>query len=110
MTGFPTITMQMVDYYREKGMELHILDLRDPESYRCSHLEGAVNLPYEELEERVCELPGDKTLILYCYRGSHSLLACRYLSRLGYHVVNVANGIHCYRGKYLVQGENFIDR
>ena len=32
------------------------------------------------------------------------MMVCRYLSRMGYSVLNVANGIAYYRGKYLVRG------
>ena len=43
-------------------------------------------------------------LVFYCARGGQSMMVCRYLARMGYSVLNVANGIAYYRGKYLVRG------
>lgn len=44
---------------------------------------GQHKLPYEELEQRLDELPKDYTLVFYCDRGAKSMLACRDLGRMG---------------------------
>ena len=46
MFPIETISAKMLDYYVERPDTL-IIDLREPESYRKSHIRGAVNIPYE---------------------------------------------------------------
>lgn len=99
---FPTITMKEVEQYIDEGREMLLIDLRNPASYARCHLMGAVNVPYREIEEGRFVLPTDRMLVLYCSRGGQSLQASRILSRMGYQVVNVANGIAYYKGKYLL--------
>ncbi|WP_101876276.1 rhodanese-like domain-containing protein [Lachnoclostridium edouardi] len=104
MMAYPTITMAYLDMWLERGENMQVIDLRNRESYMQGHFYGAINIPFEELEERIKELPINKILIFYCSRGSKSMLACNRLSRSGYQVVNVANGFHLYRGKYTATG------
>lgn len=101
---FKTIPIGEVDYYIENEYDMMMIDLRNAPSYQRAHINGAVNIPYEEIDQRVCELPKDKMLVFYCARGGQSMMVCRYLARMGYSVLNVANGIAYYRGKYLVRG------
>lgn len=99
---FTTIPIWDVDKYIESGGNLLLIDLRDRDSYGLGHLRGALNLPYEEMDRWIPSLPKNKLLIFYCFRGGQSMMVCRMLEPLGYCVMNVANGITCYRGKYLV--------
>ena len=81
-----------------------IIDLRREESYRKSHIKGAVNLPYVDREEWMSDLPMNQLLIFYCSRGGQSMSVCRELEPYGFRLVNIANGIEYYRGKYMVRG------
>lgn len=101
---FTTIPIREVDQYIDNGYNMVLIDLRSAASYGRAHISGAVNIPYEELEARISELPKDRLLVFYCSRGGQSMMACRYLERFGYSVVDLANGIAYYRGKYLVKG------
>ncbi len=46
--------------------EVILLDLRRPRSYESGHLPHARSIPASELEERIGELPQDRTIIAYC--------------------------------------------
>ena len=61
MFPIETISAKMLAYYVDRPDTL-IIDLREPESYRKSHIRGAVNIPYEELSESP-PLPKEKLLI-----------------------------------------------
>ena len=98
---YSTIALRELDQWIEFGQNMVIVDLRKGNSYRQCHIRGAINLPYESIEERFGELPKDKTLIFYCGRGGQSMRVCQFLSDMGYRTVNVACGIVHYRGKYL---------
>ena len=51
---------------RAQGGEILLVDVRDADSYRVDHIEGAINLPLEEVAARAAELPRDKVLVTYC--------------------------------------------
>ncbi|MDO5136234.1 MAG: rhodanese-like domain-containing protein [Eubacteriales bacterium] len=95
-----TISPKMLDYYVGRS-DAMIIDLRNREEYRASHVKGAVSLPYEELEKDH-DFPPGKLLVLYCDRGGASIKAARYLARMGYETRSVIGGFTAYRGRNLV--------
>lgn len=67
-----------------------LLDVRSPEEFGAGHLQGAVNLPVQVLEERLAELgPRDQAVVVYCGSGIRSARAARTLRRAGYTVVDI---------------------
>ena len=50
--------------YRAATPELVVLDVRTPGEYAQGHLEGSVNIPVEELEGRLAEVPADRPLLI----------------------------------------------
>ena len=68
-----TISAKMLDYYVDRRDTL-IIDLREKESYMHSHVKGAVNMPYGEIDGYTA-FPKGKILVLYCDRGKPS--ACK---------------------------------
>lgn len=80
---------------RARKGEVVILDVRPSEEYASGHLKGALNLTIEELEERLADLPKDKTIVAYC-RGTYCILsfdAVKTLRERGYDARRVADGI-----------------
>ncbi len=53
-----------------------ILDVRPGPEYRAGHIKGALSIPLRELEDRISELPRDKSVVAYC-RGPYCVLAVR---------------------------------
>lgn len=89
---FQTISIKEFENYRKRP-NTWVIDLRTREEFDEMHVEGARNIPYEQLEGYKNYLPKDKTYILYCDRGASSLKAARDLSREGYRTVTVIGGI-----------------
>ncbi len=58
-----------------------LLDVRPREEYRAGHLPGARNVPPDELERRLAELPRDREIVAYC-RGRYCLLSAEAVSLL----------------------------
>ena len=73
-----------------------IIDLRDYDEYVSGHIEGAIHLPYDKLQDQGM-FPMDMVLLLYCDRGAASLSAARELSQQGYQVKTLAGGMRAYR-------------
>lgn len=95
-----TISAKMLDYYVDRR-DTAIIDLRDREEFAHSHVKGALNIPYSEIDENT-QFPQGKTLVLYCDRGGASLLLARQLARQGYRTKSVIGGFEAYRGRNLV--------
>lgn len=58
-----------------------LLDVRPAEEYAAAHVSGAVNIPLDEIEQRVQELSDNQEIIAYC-RGYFCLLADEAVTRL----------------------------
>jgi len=43
-----------------------LVDVRDENTYKTSHIKGAKNIPLPRFEQRIGELPKDKLIITYC--------------------------------------------
>ena len=71
-----------------------IVDIRDDASYDEAHIPGAINIPLNELGYRVFSLDKTKDIIVYCFTGVTSQVACQILVNAGFKdVYNVIGGI-----------------
>lgn len=71
-----------------------IVDVRSPEQYTPSGLEGALHIPLQDIQHGNHNLPKDRPLLLVCERGVMSELAGLYLEAAGYEqVYNLEGGL-----------------
>jgi rhodanese-related sulfurtransferase len=49
-----------------------VVDVRKPVEYGVAHIPGAVNIPVEELEDRLAEVRSDNGVLIYCINGSRT--------------------------------------
>lgn len=54
--------------------DIVVLDVRPTQEYTAGHIDGAVSLPVDQLQERLATLPQDKHYIAYC-RGPYCVYA-----------------------------------
>ena len=73
-----------------------LLDVRTVREFGRGHIEGALNIPLDQLRERIHEIPQNRILYVYCHSGLRSYLACRILSQSGRVCCNVAGGYGFY--------------
>ena len=95
---FDTIKTNDIAKYIGK-VNVVIIDLRYRSEYESGHIPTAINIPYEELEERKYELQRNYLLIFYCGRGHISLMAARDLMKDGYNIKSLYGGLRAYHGK-----------
>ena len=69
-----------------------LVDVRTPTEFVAGRLPGAVNVPVDELRDRLAEIPRDRDVTVYCQVGQRGYLATRILLQHGYHVRNLAGG------------------
>lgn len=72
---------------------LFLLDVREPEEYRASHIAGAKLIPLGELPRRLNELPKERPILCVCQSGSRSSHAARQLIAAGYTAFNLQGGM-----------------
>ena len=87
--------------------DILIVDLRDQDAYRKYHIKGAKNYPYEEMDTWEEELLRYRKLLLYCERGSESLMVARRMNRRTNEVYTLVGGIEAV---YALEKRNSIDR
>ena len=73
------------------------LDVRTVEEYRRGHIEGFVNIPVDELRERLLELDPQKPVYVICQSGLRSYIACRILAQKGFDCYNFSGGYRFYQ-------------
>ncbi|WP_070965694.1 rhodanese-like domain-containing protein [Vibrio sonorensis] len=69
-----------------------LIDVRTPEEFASGHLEGAVNIPLSELEQRLNTVDKSKQTVLYCRSGRRSGVAYEILRNAGYDNIHNAGG------------------
>jgi rhodanese-related sulfurtransferase len=85
----PTATPGAEARRRVEGGAL-LVDVRTPQEFAAGHLPGAVNVPVDEVGQRIGELaPPGRELVVYCRSGGRSARAARTLEGAGYSVYDL---------------------
>lgn len=75
-----------------------LLDVRNPgELTSVGFIEGAINIPVDQLRHRMDELPKDKEIVIYCQVGLRGNVAYRQLVNSGYKARNLIGGYRTYK-------------
>jgi rhodanese-related sulfurtransferase len=63
-----------------------LLDVRTAGEFSSGHIEGATNIPVQELEARLSTLPAkkDQDIVVYCRSGHRSAMAKELLEKAGF--------------------------
>jgi len=74
--------------------EMFLIDVRTRDEHQLGTIEGAVNIPLDELREHLDEIPRNKKLIVFCGVGLRAHVACRILMQSGFReVYNLSGGL-----------------
>jgi len=65
LLNVPRITVDELRARMDRG-EVAVIDVRDIEAYRASHIPGALHIPLSFIDGEIPYLPRDKTLVAYC--------------------------------------------
>ena len=80
-----------------------LVDLRTREETKQGMIDGAVNIPLDELRERLGEIDKEKTIYVYCRSGQRSYIGARILTGHGFRARSLSGG-------YLLYSEVMSDR
>ena len=89
-------------YWRElRDMDkktITLIDVRTPDEFATGAIEGAVNIPLDDMRAQLDRIPADKPVVLYCGVGLRGYLASNILRQRGFNNVrNLIGGIKTYR-------------
>lgn len=71
-----------------------LIDVRTPAEFEDGGYEGSVNIPYDEIEDRVAEVAKKTdTIVVYCRSGARSQYATEVLREHGYAETYNAGGL-----------------
>ena len=73
-----------------------VLDVRTPQEYAAGHIAGSVNIPLDELRERLGELPKDTAITVTCAVGLRGYIAARILVGHGFKALDLTGGYRMY--------------
>ena len=73
-----------------------LLDVRTAEEYEHGHIDGFINIPVDELRDRLTELDRKKPIYIICQSGLRSYIADRILTGYGFDCYNFAGGFRFY--------------
>ncbi|MGE5454084.1 MAG: FAD-dependent oxidoreductase [Methylocystaceae bacterium] len=74
-----------------------LLDARTRGEFERGAVPGAVNIPVDDLRQRMDELPKDREIMVYCGVGLRSYIANRILCQNGFPAKNISGGYRLYQ-------------
>lgn len=81
------ITIEQAKLLIESKPSLIILDVRRQDEYDSGHIERAIIIPLDELEDRLDELSKNDELLVYCQTGNRSSSAINILQSNGFTMI-----------------------
>jgi adenylyltransferase/sulfurtransferase len=95
--GIPEISVVDFKQRIDRGDDLFILDVREPEEYELVRLPDTTLMPLGELPRRVSELDSSREIVVHCRTGIRSAKAIEFLKGLGFRkLYNLKGGINAY--------------
>jgi rhodanese-related sulfurtransferase len=84
----PSIAPSELSARRASGTAPVVIDVRTPEEYAAGHIPGALNIPFDQVADRISEVDAPHGVALYCMvgprarKGETALLSVGYTSVL----------------------------
>jgi adenylyltransferase/sulfurtransferase len=98
-TAFREVSAAEVARRQQTGQDFLLLDVRNPDEFERTRIEGSTLLPLGSLEDRVEELAEwrNRPVVVHCHHGGRSAKACEFLLQHGFRdVENMSGGIEAW--------------
>jgi len=96
IAGFETDTIDSIspEEFASKYEKSIVVDARKPSEYNAEHVEKAINIPLDYVNEQLAEVPKEEPFFLHCAGGYRSVIMSSILKSRGYHnMINVEKGM-----------------
>ena len=77
-----------------------LVDVREEEEFKRGSIDRAINIPLDQLRQRLCDLPRDHPIWVNCARGHRSYYAVRVLQQYGFNAYNLSGGYNTWEVWY----------
>ena len=74
-----------------------LLDVRTKWEAANGNIDGFINIPLDDLRERINELDKSKPVYVHCHSGMRSYIAARILTQNGFNAYNLSGGYRLYK-------------
>jgi len=92
--GVPELTVEELKAKLDRGEDVQVLDVREPNEYQICRIAGSTLIPLGDLSNRTAELDRDRELIVHCKMGGRSAKAVALLQERGFtRARNLTGGI-----------------
>jgi adenylyltransferase/sulfurtransferase len=92
--SIPEITVEELKARYDRGEDVYLLDVREPNEYQICRIEGSKLIPLGQVASRVGELDPSRELVVHCKMGGRSAKAVALLQERGFKkVLNLKGGI-----------------
>lgn len=83
-TEAPSIAPQTLAEKREAGIAPVVIDVRTAEEFASGHIPGALNIPFDQVAEKIAEVEAPHGVALYCMVGPRARKGEKALAAVGY--------------------------
>ncbi len=83
MSSFKHIDISQTKAMLQEGNAV-AMDIRDPQSYAMGHIDGALHLTNDNIQQVVTSTEASTPVIIYCYHGISSQQAAQYFANQGF--------------------------
>lgn len=92
--GYKNIGPEQLQSMMDSDKDLLVVDVREQEEYQQGHIANSILMPTSAFQDRVNELPKDKSIALVCASGARSAQVADFLVQSGYKdVYNLERGL-----------------
>jgi sulfur-carrier protein adenylyltransferase/sulfurtransferase len=78
----------------DRGDDLLVVDVREPQEYQINRIPGSVLMPLGDVPKRYNELDPDREIVMQCKTGGRSAKAADFLRSVGFkRVLNLSGGV-----------------
>lgn len=86
-----------VEQFEDVGTDHLLIDVRTPQEFASGHIAGAINIPVEQLANRLSEVSTSMPIVVYCQSGNRSGQASTILAQNEYDDIYDLGGIARWR-------------
>ena len=94
----PSISAAELNAWRASGAAPVVIDVRTPEEYASGHIPGALNVPFDQVAQRIGEIDAPHGVALYCMVGPRARMGESALFAAGYQrVIHLEGGLAAWK-------------
>lgn len=71
----PLVSQQDFLSWQQTGKAMQIVDVRSPSEFAQGHIQGAINIPYDMIEQQLAQLDKSTDIVVYCRSGRRAAIA-----------------------------------